>query len=141
MAGGQEHLKQQAVQQYGVDASEAENMSTDELTNLVLRKFTEREYKVDAGELEGKGNQDVIQVLVRGMVSDVLKKDPSEITPETSFKDLGADSLDMVELLMRIEDVVRIFGDTKIADEDAEIDTVGEAVQKIDEYINKSVAA
>jgi acyl carrier protein len=141
MATALEQLKQQAVTQYDADASEVENMSTEDLTNLVLRKFAEREYKVDAGETEGKSNQEMIETLVRSMVSDVLKKDASEITPQTSFKDLGADSLDMVELLMRIEDVVRLFGDTKIADEDAEIDTVGEAVQKIDEYINKSVAA
>jgi acyl carrier protein len=136
-----EQLKQQAVQQFGVDEAEVEGMSTDVLTNLVLGKFAQKEYKVDSAEIEGKSNPELIEVLVRSMVSDVLKKDASEITSESSFKDLGADSLDMVELLMRIEDVVRLFGDTKIADEDAEIDTVGEAAQKIDEYISKSVAA
>jgi acyl carrier protein len=141
MASALEQLKQQAIAQYDADASDVENMSTEELTNLVLRKFAEREYKVEPSETEGKSNQEMIEALVRSMVSDVLKKDANDITPQTSFKDLGADSLDMVELLMRIEDVVRLFGDTKIADEDAEIDTVGEAVQKIDEYINKSVAA
>jgi acyl carrier protein len=141
MASAMEVLRQQAVAQYDVDQADADNMSTDELTNLVLRKFAEREYKVGEAELEGKSNTDLIETLVRSMASDVLKKDTSEITSESSFKDLGADSLDMVELLMRIEDVVRLFGDTKIADEDAEIDTVGEAVQKIDEYISKSVAA
>lgn len=141
MASALDQLKQQAVQQYDVDPADVENMSTDELTNLVLRKFAEREYKVDAAETEGKDNRALIEVLVRSMVGDVLKKDASEVTAESSFKDLGADSLDMVELLMRIEDVVRLFGDTKIADEDAEIDTVGEAVEKIDEYIGKSIAA
>src|SRR5687768_10605470 len=106
MATALEQLKQQAVTQYDADASEVESMSTEDLTNLVLRKFAEREYKVDAGETEGKSNQEMIETLVRSMVSDVLKKDANEITPQTSFKDLGADSLDMVELLMRIEDVV-----------------------------------
>ena len=136
-----EQLKEQAVKQFNADPSEVERMDTDQLTGLVLRKFAEKEYKVDASELDGQDNRAVIGVLVRSMVSDVLKKDAGDITADSSFKDLGADSLDMVELLMRIEDVVRLFGDTKIADEDAEIDTVGEAVQKIDEYINKSVSA
>lgn len=140
MASGTEQLKEQAVQ-HGADASEVEGMDNQELTTLVLGKFAQKEYKVDASATEGKDKRGMIELLVRSMVSDVLKKDSNDITPQTSFKDLGADSLDMVELLMRIEDVVRLFGETKIDDADAEIDTVGEAVDKIEQYIDKSVSA
>ena len=140
MATGTDQLKEQAIQA-GVDASEAEGKDSQELTTLILGKFAQKEYKVDASATEGKDKRGMIELLVKSMVSDVLKKDSSDVTDQTSFKDLGADSLDMVELLMRIEDVVRLFGETKIDDADAEIDTVGEAVDKIDEYIDKSVNA
>ena len=69
------------------------------------------------------------------MVSDLLKVDKSKVTAETSFSDLGADSLDMVELLMTIEDTFEPFGELKIPEEDANISTVGEAVERIDSYI------
>ena len=126
-------------------ASETSEMSAqgadqDSVTQK-LKEFAQSEYKVDVGELEGKDKRATIELLVKSMVSDVLKKDSSEVTSQTSFKDLGADSLDMVELLMRIEDVVRLFGETKIDDADAEIDTVGEAVEKIDEYIGRAASA
>ncbi len=68
---------------------------------------------------------------VRAIISDQLMVDPSEITDESSFvEDLGADSLDTVELIMEFEDE---FG-VEISDEDAEkISTVGEAIA----YMNK----
>lgn len=70
--------------------------------------------------LEEKVNQIVIEQL------DV---DPSQVTPEASFvDDLGADSLDRVELVMAFEEA---FG-LEIPDEDAEkILTVRDAVQYI----------
>jgi len=63
---------------------------------------------------------------VRAIISDQLMVDPSEITDASSFvEDLGADSLDTVELIMEFEDE---FG-VEISDEDAEkISTVGEAI-------------
>lgn len=56
-----------------------------------------------------------------------------QITPETSFvNDLGADSLDTVELVMELEEEF----DITIPDEDAEqIQTVGQAVKYIEEHI------
>jgi len=65
---------------------------------------------------------------------DRLKKivvDEEEVKPEASFvDDLNADSLDLVELIMSLEEE---FG-TEISDEDAEkIRTVGDAVEYIDE--------
>ncbi|MGB2691102.1 MAG: acyl carrier protein [Thermodesulfobacteriota bacterium] len=66
---------------------------------------------------------------VREMVASQLGKSEDEITPESSFiEDLGADSLDLVELIMSMEDE---FG-LEISDEDAEsIITVQDAINFI----------
>ncbi len=63
---------------------------------------------------------------VKEMVASQLGKTEEEISPESSFiEDLGADSLDLVELIMSMEDE---FG-LEISDEDAEsIITVQDAV-------------
>lgn len=67
---------------------------------------------------------------VKRIIVERLGVDESEVTPEASFKDdLGADSLDVVELVMELEDEF----DLEISDEDAEkITTVGEVVQYIE---------
>ncbi|OLS42074.1 acyl carrier protein [Bacillus sp. MRMR6] len=67
---------------------------------------------------------------VTKIVVDRLGVDESQVTLEASFKDdLGADSLDVVELVMELEDEF----DMEISDDDAEkISTVGDAVN----YIN-----
>ena len=55
---------------------------------------------------------------------EVLAVDPSQVTLTTSFEDLGADSLDLVELVMALEETFEI----EVAeDELKEIRTVGEA--------------
>ncbi|OVE79173.1 acyl carrier protein [bacterium I07] len=61
------------------------------------------------------------------IVVDRLGVDPNEITPEASFiDDLGADSLDTVELVMAFEEEF----DLEIPDEDAEkLTTVGSALE------------
>ena len=66
------------------------------------------------------------------IVSEQLGVSADEIKMETSFvNDLGADSLDTVELVMEFEDEF----DINIPDEDAEkIQTVGEAVKYIKEH-------
>lgn len=68
---------------------------------------------------------------VKKMVAVQLGKSEDEITPESSFiEDLGADSLDLVELIMSMEDE---FG-LEISDEDAEsIVTVQDAINFITE--------
>lgn len=68
---------------------------------------------------------------VKAMVASQLGKSEDEITLEASFiEDLGADSLDLVELIMSMEDE---FG-LEISDEDAEsIITVQDAVNFITE--------
>ena len=68
---------------------------------------------------------------VQAIIVDKLGVDESEVTTEASFtNDLGADSLDTVELIMEFE---KEF-DISIPDDQAEkIQTVGEAVQYIEE--------
>ena len=72
---------------------------------------------------------------VKKVVVEQLSVDPGEVTKEASFiDDLGADSLDTVELVMELE---REF-DTEIPDEDAEkLKTVGNAVSYIMQHLGK----
>ena len=66
---------------------------------------------------------------VKNVIADQLSVDADEVTLEASFvDDLGADSLDVVELIMGLETEF----DIEIPDEDAEkISTVGDAVEYI----------
>lgn len=75
-----------------------------------------------------------IESQVKSIIVEKLGVDESDITPEASFtNDLGADSLDTVELIMEFE---KEF-DITIPDEDAEkISTVGDAVGYLKEKTN-----
>jgi len=70
---------------------------------------------------------------VQKIVVEKLGVDAGEVKPEASFtEDLGADSLDTVELVMALEEEFGI----EIPDEVAEkIDTVGKAVEHINEKV------
>ena len=70
-----------------------------------------------------------IETKVREKISEQLGVATDEVTPEASFiEDLGADSLDLVEVVMDLEDQ---FG-LKIPDEDArELTTVGKAIDYV----------
>jgi acyl carrier protein len=67
---------------------------------------------------------------VKQIIVEQLQVDEAEVTPAASFQeDLGADSLDVVELVMQFEEAF----DLEIPDEDAEkIKTVKDAVDYID---------
>ncbi|QUW21845.1 MULTISPECIES: acyl carrier protein [unclassified Sporosarcina] len=71
---------------------------------------------------------------VTKVIVDRLGVDESEVKIEASFRDdLGADSLDVVELVMELEDEF----DMEISDDDAEkIGTVGDAVTYIEAKVN-----
>ena len=70
---------------------------------------------------------------VKAIICDQLMVDRGEITDESSFvEDLGADSLDTVELIMEFEDEFTI----EIPDEQAEtISTVGEAIAYLEKLL------
>ena len=72
---------------------------------------------------------------VKAIIVDKLGVEPSEVTETANFtNDLGADSLDTVELLMEFE---RVFG-IKIPDEETStIATVKDACDKVAEKLNK----
>jgi acyl carrier protein len=71
-----------------------------------------------------------VEEQVKEIIVEKLKVEASEVTPEKSFtRDLGADSLDTVELVMEFEDRFQI---DEIPDEEAEkIETVGDAIAYI----------
>ena len=71
---------------------------------------------------------------IKEMIAEQLNVDAAEITEATSFKDdLGADSLDIFQIIMGIEDAF----DIEIENEDAEkIATVGDAVEQIKNAVN-----
>jgi acyl carrier protein len=79
--------------------------------------------------------EQVIEEKVKGIITKQMGVNKEQITPETSFvNDLGADSLDTVELVMEFEDAF----DMNIPDEDAEkIQTVGDAIRYIKENSQK----
>jgi acyl carrier protein len=74
-----------------------------------------------------------VQDKITEIIVEQLGVKPEEVTPEASFvDDLGADSLDTVELVMALEEEFGI----EIPDEDAEkIQTVGDAIRYIDEKL------
>ena len=76
-------------------------------------------------------SQEAILEKVRSIVAEQLSVDAGEVKPESNFQnDLGADSLDTVELVMALEEAF----DIEIPDEAAEgIATVGDAVKYIED--------
>ncbi len=70
---------------------------------------------------------------VKKIIVDKLGVDESEVTPEASFtNDLGADSLDTVELMMEFEKEFNI----SIPDDQAEnIASVGQAIAYLEEHV------
>ena len=74
-----------------------------------------------------------IEDKVKKIIAEKLSVDLDEVVPEASFvDDLGADSLDLVELIMSMEEEF----DVEISDEDAEKMT---SVKDAMEYVNKHV--
>ena len=80
------------------------------------------------------GKKEIVEK-VKQIIGEQLGVDEGEVTPSASFvDDLGADSLDTVELVMEFEDEFEL----SIPDEEAEkIQTVGQAIDYIKEHSSK----
>ena len=76
-----------------------------------------------------KGEYDMELEKLREIIVDVMNVEASEITPDTTFTDdLGADSIDLFQIVMGLEEAF----DIEIPAEEAEkIVTVGDAVEQI----------
>ncbi len=71
---------------------------------------------------------------VKALISEQLDIDEKQITMETTFEDIDADSLDVVELVMALEEEF----DLEIADEEVEkIQAVGDVVGYIEKHLSK----
>lgn len=69
---------------------------------------------------------------VRGLITEQLGVEESEVAIETSFEELDADSLDIVELVMSLEEEFTL----EISDEEVEnIKTVGDVVRYIEAHV------
>ena len=76
--------------------------------------------------------RDEVFDLVRGHLAEELEVDPGKIAEETRFKqDLDADSLDLYELVMELEDR---YGISVSEEQAARIETVGDAVSFVVEH-------
>jgi acyl carrier protein len=76
-----------------------------------------------------------IEEKVKDIIVEQLGVNPEQVTPTASFiEDLGADSLDIVELVMAFEEEFSV----EVPDEDAEkLQTVGDVIKYIEEKANK----
>jgi len=77
-------------------------------------------------------NRDEVFELVRGHLAEELEVEPARISERTNFKqDLDADSLDLYELVMELEDR---YGVSVSEQQAAQIETVGDAVAFVMEH-------
>lgn len=75
-----------------------------------------------------------VQQKLKKIISEQLSVEEEDVVPEASFiEDLNADSLDLVELIMTLEEEFNI----KISDEDAEkIQTVQDSIDYLQEHLD-----
>lgn len=81
---------------------------------------------IDSGSMAQPASRDEIFTKVREHLATELELDRAQISDEVRFReDLDADSLDLYELVMELEDT---YGISMSEEEAAEIETVGQAV-------------
>ncbi|CAB4242993.1 MULTISPECIES: acyl carrier protein [Methylacidimicrobium] len=76
-----------------------------------------------------------IEERVKEMIVEQLGVNPEQVTPKAKFiEDLGADSLDTVELVMAFEEEFNV----EVPDEEAEkLQTVGDVIRYIEEHVEE----
>jgi acyl carrier protein len=73
-----------------------------------------------------------VEAKVKGIISDQLEVAVDKLTMETTFEDIDADSLDIVELVMALEEEF----DLEISDQEVEnIKTVGDVIKYIESQV------
>jgi acyl carrier protein len=136
-----EKIKQIISEQLGVDEAEVtssasfvDDLGADSLDQVELVMALEEAFGLEISDEDAEKMrtvQDAIDYIDKHIIVEQLGVDEGEVTPTASFvDDLGADSLDTVELVMAFEEAFEI----EIPDEDAEkIRTVQDAI----DYIGK----
>ena len=96
--------------------------------------MSKRSESVSVSLNESNESVQALSLRVRALMAEQLGVDSSEMKPEANIlEDLGADSLDVVEMVMALEDAF----DIEIADEDAEsMRTVGD----VEAYLSKRLS-
>jgi acyl carrier protein len=86
---------------------------------------------IDKVKENKEATQMAVSEKIKSIIAEQLGVKAEEVTPQASFiDDLGADSLDTVELIMALEEEFNV----EIPDEDAEkMTTVGDAIKYIEE--------
>jgi acyl carrier protein len=81
---------------------------------------------------------EIIEDVVRNTVTRITRKDVAQFTRTTTFKDLEADSLDIVQILVALEDHFNI----EIVDEELEaITNMGDFINYIDRKVAENTAS
>ena len=111
------------------------NIQTYNINEIVEAKYQKDDRSfanLRGGELEKMSSEEVLEK-VKGIIVEQLGVAENAVTMEASFiDDLGADSLDIVELVMALEEEF----DIEIPDSDAEkVVTVGDVVEYIKENV------
>jgi acyl carrier protein len=82
--------------------------------------------------LKRGGDQVSVESKIKGIIADQLEVAADKLTMDTSFEDIDADSLDIVELVMALEEAF----DLEISDQEVEnIKTVGDVVKYIESQV------
>ena len=112
---------------FAAAASYSHSRFTNYFPQVLLAKLRAAEYRGGTNFMADKS----IEEKVKDIIVEQLGVNPEQVTPQASFiEDLGADSLDIVELVMAFEEEFSV----EVPDEDAEkLQTVGDVINYIKE--------